>query len=122
MLDDHTAASTKAQLQQAILPSATNTGSAQTNEDLIKGAMKRLDYSTMNLRTIVDETSGPRRSSNILSAYTDDHPFSLDLAAAVIRQGSFIDRMHAIGWTDASAFDSEEDEVVLVNCIARYHA
>lgn len=70
----------------------------------------------------------------------DDRPFSIDLVGAVgnlycfehgtklnsvrkvIRQGSFIDKMTNFGWTDPGYFEEKEDEVVLVHCIARYHA
>ncbi|KIP02258.1 hypothetical protein PHLGIDRAFT_130825, partial [Phlebiopsis gigantea 11061_1 CR5-6] len=63
-----------------------------------------------------------RRSRRVFSAYTDDRPFSVDLVGAVIRQGSFIDKMHLYGWTEPGAFDKPEDEVVLQHAIARYHA
>ena len=62
------------------------------------------------------------RSRRVLAAYTDDRPFSVDLVGAVIRQCSFIDKMDNYGWTEPGAFDSKEDEVVLVHAIARYHA
>ena len=58
----------------------------------------------------------------MLSAYFDDRPFSVDLAEAVVRQGSFIDKMHGFGWTAAKYFDKPIDEVVLVHAITRYHA
>lgn len=66
--------------------------------------------------------SPPHRSRRVFSAYTDDRPFSVDLVGAVIRQGSFIDKMHLYGWTEPGAFDKPEDEVVLQHAIARYHA
>lgn len=57
-----------------------------------------------------------------MRAYTDDRPFSLDFVGAVIRQGSFVDKMHAFGWTEPTYFDDPVEEVVLVHAIARYHA
>lgn len=63
-----------------------------------------------------------RRPKRILSAYFDDRPFSIDLVGAVIRQGSFVDKMDHLGWTTPGYFDEKEDEVVLVHAIARYHA
>ncbi|KAH9930344.1 uncharacterized protein B0H18DRAFT_905631 [Fomitopsis serialis] len=60
--------------------------------------------------------------NRILSAYTDDSPFSIDLVGAVIRQGSFTDKMHVFGWTSPGYFDKPIDEVVLVHAITRYHA
>ncbi|KAI0791997.1 hypothetical protein C8Q75DRAFT_805043 [Abortiporus biennis] len=65
---------------------------------------------------------GVRRARRIASAYFDDNPFSVDLVGAVIRQCSFIDKMHDFGWTDPGCFESEEDQLVLVHSIARYHA
>lgn len=57
-----------------------------------------------------------------MSAYTDDRPFSVDLVGAVIRQGSFVDKMHNFAWTEPTYFDDAVDEIVLVHAIARYHA
>lgn len=57
-----------------------------------------------------------------MSAYVDDRPFSVELVGAVLRQCSFIDKMVNFGWTEPGYFDSEEDEIVLVHAIARYHA
>ena len=57
-----------------------------------------------------------------MSAYEDDRPFSIELVGAVLRQGSFIDKMHAFGWTERGHFDGADNEVVLMHAIARYHA
>ncbi|KAJ7600398.1 hypothetical protein C8J56DRAFT_767239 [Mycena floridula] len=57
------------------------------------------------------------RTKQILGAYNDDKLFSLDLMGAVIRQGTFIKKMHDISWTASGL-----DETVLKQAIARYHA
>ncbi|GAA5823935.1 hypothetical protein JCM11251_003351 [Rhodosporidiobolus azoricus] len=57
---------------------------------------------------------------NIMSRYTRGERFSLDLAMAVLRQGSFIDKMHSLGWLEPGRFD--EDDTLLKRCVARYHA
>ena len=57
-----------------------------------------------------------------MSAYTDDRPFSVELVGAVLRQCSFIDKMHNFGWTEPDYFDAPEDELVLMHAVARYHA
>ncbi|TCD60000.1 hypothetical protein EIP91_010927 [Steccherinum ochraceum] len=65
---------------------------------------------------------GPRkRAYRILSAYTDDRPFSINLEGAVMRQSSFIDKMDDFGWTQPGYFDDPKDEVVLHRAISRYH-
>ena len=58
----------------------------------------------------------------IMGAYTDDRPFSIELVGAVLRQGSFIDKMYGFGWTEPGHFDGPENAVVLVHAIARYRA
>ena len=62
------------------------------------------------------------RMDKILSAYNDDKPFSVELVGAVMRQGSFIDKMQALNWTKEGYFDDPQDERVLHHAIARYHA
>ena len=62
------------------------------------------------------------KPKRILSAYFDDRPFSIDLVGAVIRQGSFVDKMDHLGWTTPNYFNEKEDEVVRIHSIARYHA
>lgn len=57
-----------------------------------------------------------------MSAYTDDRPFSVELVGAIIRQGSFVDKMHEFGWTNPKHFDSKDGQAVLVNVVSRYHA
>jgi hypothetical protein len=65
-------------------------------------------------------TGGARRNGRLTSAYTSDRPFSLDLMGAVIRQGSFIDKMANLGWTEPS-FSTHHGEV-FDYVLARYHA
>ncbi|KAI0683786.1 hypothetical protein BC835DRAFT_1422969 [Cytidiella melzeri] len=64
---------------------------------------------------------GGIRVQRVLSAYTDEKPFSVDLVNAVMRQCSFVDKMHQFGWTSLGFFDSAEDEIVLQHAITRYH-
>ncbi|KIM61444.1 hypothetical protein SCLCIDRAFT_16109 [Scleroderma citrinum Foug A] len=63
-----------------------------------------------------------RMIARVLGAYTDDRLFSVDLVGAVLRQASFVQKMHDLGWTNPGFFDSEEDAIVLKHCITRYHA
>ena len=66
------------------------------------------------------------RSSSVqrvLSAYTDDRPFSVDLIGAVIRQSTFIEKFAELRWLEDGHFgEGAEDELVLSHAISRYHA
>ena len=62
------------------------------------------------------------RLSRIMGAYTSDSIFSIDLAGAVLRQGSFVKKMHNLRWTEPEYFEGPEDEIVLQHSVARYHA
>ena len=63
-----------------------------------------------------------QRVQRVISAYTDDRPFSVDLVGAVIRQYSFVEKMDRAGWTIPGYFDAADDEVILTQAICRYHA
>ena len=56
-----------------------------------------------------------------MSAYTDDRPFSIDLVGAVLRQCSFIDKMHNLKWTELDRFSGNDTATVLYSSITRYH-
>ncbi|KAH9930332.1 uncharacterized protein B0H18DRAFT_148066 [Fomitopsis serialis] len=84
-------------------------------------------YSINNLRDAARGAAASmgvmkRMLDRILSAYIDDSQFSIDLVGAVVRQGSFTNKMHAFGWTAPGYFETLVDEVVLVHAITRYHA
>jgi hypothetical protein len=40
----------------------------------------------------------------------------------VLRQGSFVKKLHALRWTEPDFFETSEDEIALQHAIARYHA
>jgi hypothetical protein len=40
----------------------------------------------------------------------------------VLRQGSFVKKIHNLGWTSPSYFEKREDAVALHYAIVRYHA
>ena len=81
------------------------------------------------------------RLRNVLGAYIDGRPFSLDLVGAVglrntksfsrgaydraeqvLRQNAFTEKMHQLCWSQPGFFESKEEEIVLHHCVARYHA
>ncbi|OSX64414.1 hypothetical protein POSPLADRAFT_1032777 [Postia placenta MAD-698-R-SB12] len=104
------------------LSSRTQITRAQWRQEILE----KFNYSIAALPAAVSllllDGGGRRIVNRILSAYTDDRPFSIDLVGAVIRQGSFIDKMYSFGWTQADFFDGPQDEAVLVHAITRYHA
>ncbi|RDB20076.1 hypothetical protein Hypma_013082 [Hypsizygus marmoreus] len=65
---------------------------------------------------------GGKLIGRIFSGYNDDHEFSVDLVGAVIRQGSFVKKMHDLHWTESNFFNNPEDEIALQHAISRYHA
>ncbi|KAK0447634.1 hypothetical protein EV421DRAFT_1901003 [Armillaria borealis] len=81
------------------------------------------DVLTGTLHTL-DNTENSRRAKVVSDheCIRRDKIFSLDLIGAVLRQGSFVDKMHKLGWTEPDFFSSSEDEVALKHCTARYHA
>ncbi|KAG6811588.1 hypothetical protein H0H92_006711 [Tricholoma furcatifolium] len=58
----------------------------------------------------------------VFAAYSQPSPFSIDLVGAVIRQGSFTEKMVKLEWTKPNYFRDVEDEIPLLHAIARYHA
>ncbi|KAH6879916.1 hypothetical protein BKA70DRAFT_196508 [Coprinopsis sp. MPI-PUGE-AT-0042] len=60
--------------------------------------------------------------ARVMSAHLEPMIYSVELAGAVMRQGSFVDKMHDFGWTRPGFFDSPEDEIALQHALARYHA
>ncbi|OBZ73587.1 hypothetical protein A0H81_06345 [Grifola frondosa] len=92
------------------------------NELWAQHIMKSLDYSLKNTQSAISARMKPKLVNRIMSAYSDGRPFSIELVGAVLRQGSFVEKMHNFRWTEQGYFDDTEDEVVLVHAIARYHA
>ncbi|PVF99608.1 hypothetical protein CPB86DRAFT_282499 [Serendipita vermifera] len=67
--------------------------------------------------------ANPRpRLQRIVTAYQHHGLACLDLVGAVLRQGSFIEKMVDLGWNRPGRFDHSKDSAPLVRCIARYHA
>jgi len=64
----------------------------------------------------------PKIGAKVLGAYCDQRPFSIELVGAVLRQGSFVKKIHNLGWTSPSYFEKREDAAALHYAIVRYHA
>lgn len=73
-----------------------------------------------------------------MGAYVDGKPFSVELVAAVgpfvtasfrqkltnhqaMRQATFTDKIHQLGWLDPAFFNSPESAQVVQHCVLRYY-
>ncbi|CAA7259398.1 unnamed protein product [Cyclocybe aegerita] len=95
-------------------------GSPTHLKDMSDSIMRYTNFSMSRLRTIMGPVS--RLNSKILSAYSDDKIYSVELVGAVLRQGSFVQKMYDLGWTKPGFFDGSSDELALQHALARYHA
>ncbi|KAH7092848.1 hypothetical protein BKA62DRAFT_65279 [Auriculariales sp. MPI-PUGE-AT-0066] len=82
--------------------------------------LKPLDAFAMD--DIVEALSTTTITTEVVAVAETSLPFSIDLAAAVQRQGGFIERVVRFGWTADGFFDAIEPANGLVSAIARYHA
>jgi hypothetical protein len=57
----------------------------------------------------------------ILSAYTDDKAYSIDLVETVLKQTKFIQQISDLGWIRPDYFQQCGDELSLHHALARYH-
>lgn len=55
-------------------------------------------------------------------AYSHGGLASLDLVGAVLRQGSFVEKMVEMEWTEPHRFEDPNQVIPLIRSIARYHA
>ncbi|KAG8807416.1 hypothetical protein FRC17_004468 [Serendipita sp. 399] len=62
------------------------------------------------------------RIQRISVAYSHAGLASTDLVGAVLRQGTFVQKMFDLGWTRPGRFDLVKESAPLVRSIARYHA
>jgi hypothetical protein len=60
------------------------------------------------------------RVKKVMSAYTDDKPFSVDLVAAILRQDPFTDKLYHLGWLNSGFSGTHEYERIPYHCILRY--
>ncbi|GAA6028970.1 hypothetical protein JCM8097_001531 [Rhodosporidiobolus ruineniae] len=99
---------------------STGIGRLSTRQE----AAGRMGWTREGARRVLVQHIGETRKrcvTHILTCYTGGEPFSLDLAAAVLRQGSFIRKMSSLGWLDSGRFAAENDQT-MQRCVARYHA
>ncbi|GAA5894040.1 hypothetical protein JCM6882_007968 [Rhodosporidiobolus microsporus] len=85
-------------------------------------AAARMGWTRGGARRLLEKAIGEDKKrcvSNILACYPRGEPFGIDLGAAVLRQGTFIAKMHRLGWLAPSRF--ADDDALLHRCVARYH-
>jgi hypothetical protein len=61
------------------------------------------------------------RVRRISLAYSYPALASVELVQAMLRQGTFVEKMVNMGWTTGGRFDALKAQAMLVRCIARYH-
>ncbi|KAF9463652.1 hypothetical protein BDZ94DRAFT_1192440, partial [Collybia nuda] len=93
-----------------------------TEEQWIVSILRKTHYRLDKIKEAMTRRFDRRIVPRIMSAYVSDHPFSVELVGAVLRQGSFVKKMHDLLWTRPDFFQSREDEVALQHAVARYHA
>ncbi|KAJ3489796.1 hypothetical protein NLJ89_g11494 [Agrocybe chaxingu] len=82
-----------------------------------------ISYASFSMSKLI-KTINPSSTliNKILSAYNNDKIYSIDLIGAVLRQGSFVQKMYDLQWTRPGFFDEPQDEMALHHATARYHA
>ena len=74
----------------------------------------------MPARRCSNRTYRSPRVKKVMSAYTDDKPFSVDLVAAILRQVPFTDKLYHLGWLNSEFIGMDEYKKVSYHCISRY--
>ncbi|KAK0236838.1 hypothetical protein EDD85DRAFT_1007048 [Armillaria nabsnona] len=101
-------------IKTGILKIIPRVGDAITEQQWAVKIQNQMDYSMKKIQGAMGQrikSYGGQLLFCIMGAYEDDKIFSLDLIGAVLRQGSFVDKMHKLGWTEQDFFSSSEDEV-----------
>ncbi|KAI0265155.1 hypothetical protein BC834DRAFT_802695, partial [Gloeopeniophorella convolvens] len=81
-----------------------------------------LEWKFSEIKKAWSQLQKPKIAAKILGAYYNQRPFSVELIGAVLRQGSFITKMHDLGWTAPTYFEKHEDALALHHAVMRYHA
>lgn len=92
------------------------------NPDVGVAMAESLNWKLSEVQKSLLSLQKPKIGAKILGSYCDQRPFSVELVGAVLRQGSFIRKIHNLGWTSPSYFEKREDAVALHYAIVRYHA
>ncbi|KIM42763.1 hypothetical protein M413DRAFT_123346 [Hebeloma cylindrosporum] len=97
-------------------------GSLEYREQLCLAVMNSGGNTLLGVRGRLRFSTQPRLIGRVMSAYNDDKAYSAELVGAVLRQGSFVQKMYDLGWTHAGYFDKAGDGLALQHAMARYHA
>ncbi|KAJ2912590.1 hypothetical protein MD484_g7831, partial [Candolleomyces efflorescens] len=89
------------------------------NEDLCIAILEGANFKLEEIRGHIGRS---KLLGRIMSAHSTPMIYSVELAGAVLRQGSFVQKMAHLEWTKPGFFDHPDDEIVLQHAIARYHA
>ncbi|KAF6750970.1 hypothetical protein DFP72DRAFT_1172599 [Ephemerocybe angulata] len=91
----------------------------EIDEDIVQKLLVEGEWSVAGMRAKMGRHTLLGR---IMSAHSTSMLYSVELVGAVLRQGSFVEKMVGLGWTRPGYFDKEDDELALRHAIARYHA
>ncbi|KAH6879614.1 hypothetical protein BKA70DRAFT_1345463 [Coprinopsis sp. MPI-PUGE-AT-0042] len=91
----------------------------RVDELFFKSILVDAEYSIAKMRGTIKVH---KLLGRVMSAHLEPMIYSVDLAGAVIRQGSFVQKMHDFEWTKPNFFAAPEDEAALQHALARYHA
>ncbi|RXW12207.1 hypothetical protein EST38_g13647 [Candolleomyces aberdarensis] len=97
--------------------SHTTQDGSTVNEDL---CLKILEGANFKLDEIRGHIGRCKLLGRIMSAHSTSMIYSVELVGAVLRQGSFVQKMAHLDWTKPGFFDRSEDEIVLQHAIARF--
>jgi len=82
---------------------------------------EKLKYKAVELRKNLEGCLSAPRARKIAGAYVDGRPFSVVLAASVMRQTRFTEKMRQLGWLSPKFFNSPDNVRTLGKCLMRYY-
>lgn len=116
----HTSYSIMSQtLQKHSLKTANKDYKNGVNEELAGKVLESAGWTLAGMRARMGRHAILGR---VMSAHATPMVYSVELVGAVLRQGTFVQKMADLQWTKEGFFDKEEDELALQHAIARYHA
>ena len=89
-------------------------------EKIRRRLQTRLGWSPL-IPAILSRADRHHSIHRITLAYSDPGLASVELVQAILRQGTFVEKMVNMGWTTEGRFDAPQAQATLISCITRYH-